>query len=47
MKVEVSCLVAGMIIKEIVHVDKFEDADQVAKERNPLNRVVNRKVLRK
>ena len=27
MKVEVSCFVGGMVIKEIVHVDKFEDAD--------------------
>ena len=45
MKVEVSCLVAGMIIKEIVHVDKFEDADKLAKSRNPFFRLVNRKVL--
>ena len=47
MKVEVSCFVGGMVIKEIVHVDKFEDADQVAKARNPFCRVVNRKVLMK
>ena len=45
MKVEVSCFVGGMVIKEIVHVDKFEDADKVAKSRNPFCRVVNRKVL--
>ena len=45
MKVEVSCLIGGMDIKEIVHVDKFEDADQVAKARNPFCKVVNRKVL--
>ena len=44
MKVEVYCFVGGMVIKEIVHVDKFEDADQVAKARNPFCRVVNRKV---
>ena len=47
MKVEVSCFVGGMVVKEIVHVDKFEDADQVAKARNPFCRVVNRKVLMK
>ena len=45
MKVEVYCFVGGMVIKEIVHVDKFEDADMVAKARNPFCRVVNRKVL--
>ena len=44
MKVEVSCFVGGMVIKEIVHVDKFEDADQVAKARNPFCRVVNRSI---
>ena len=47
MKVEVSCFVGGMVIKEIVHVDKFEDADKVAKSRNPFCRVVNRRVLMK
>ena len=47
MKVEVSCFVGGMVIKEIVHVDKFEDADKVAKSKNPFCRVVNRKVLMK
>ena len=47
MKVEVSCFVGGMVIKEIVHVDKFEDADKVAKSRNHFCRVVNRKVLMK
>ena len=30
MKVEVSCFVGGMVIKEIVHVDKFEDADKLS-----------------
>ena len=44
MKVEVSCFVGGMVIKEIVYVDKFADADQVAKARNPFCKVVNRKV---
>ncbi len=47
MKVEVSCFVGGMVMKEIVHVDKFEDADKVAKSRNPFCRIVNRKVLMK
>ena len=47
MKVEVSCFVGGMVIKEIVHVKKFEDADQVAKAKNQFCRVVNRKVLMK
>jgi len=45
MKVEVSYFGGGMIIKEIVHIDRFEDADQVAKARNPCCKVVNRKVL--
>ena len=31
MKVEVSCFIGGMDIKEIVHVDKFEDAEKAAK----------------
>ena len=47
MKVEVSCFVGGMVIKEIVDVDKFEDADKVAIARNPFCRMVNRKVLMK
>ena len=47
MKVEVSCLVAGMIITEIVHVDKLEDADKIAKSRNPFCRLVKGKVLMK
>ena len=42
MKVEVSCFVGGMVIKEIVHIDKFQDADKVAKSRNPFSRVVNK-----
>ena len=46
MQAEVSFFVGGTI-KEIVHVDKFEDADQVAKARNPFCKVVNRKVLMK
>tara|TARA_B100000214_G_scaffold257030_1_gene189450 strand:- start:179 stop:322 length:144 start_codon:yes stop_codon:yes gene_type:complete len=47
MKVEVSCFIGGMVIKEIVHVDRFVDADQAAKAINPFCRVVNRKVLMK
>tara|TARA_Y100001968_G_scaffold252000_1_gene237314 strand:- start:747 stop:944 length:198 start_codon:yes stop_codon:yes gene_type:complete len=45
MKVEVSCFIGGMDIKEIVHVDKFEDAEKVAKSRNEFCREVSRKVL--
>jgi len=45
MKVEVSCFIGGMIIKGVVNVDKFEDADKVPKSRNPFCRIVNRKVL--
>ena len=45
MKVEVSCLIGGMEIKEIVHVDKFEDAETAAKSRNEFCRQVSRKVL--
>ena len=47
MKVEVSCFVGGMVIKEIVHVDKFDEADKVAKARNPFCKTINRKVLMK
>ena len=47
MQVEVSCFIGGMVIKEIVHVERFEDADKVAKQRNPFCRVVNRKVIMK
>ncbi len=45
MKVEVSCFIGGMEIKEIVHVDKFEDAEKAAKSRNKFCRQVSRKVL--
>tara|TARA_Y100001968_G_scaffold283259_1_gene281781 strand:- start:504 stop:647 length:144 start_codon:yes stop_codon:yes gene_type:complete len=45
MKVEVSCFAGGMVIKEIVHVNKFEDADKEAKSRNPFCNVINKKVL--
>ena len=45
MKVEVSCFVGGMDIKEIVHVDKFEDAEKVAKSRNEFCRQISRKIL--
>ncbi len=47
MKVEVSCFVGGMVIKEIVDVDRFEDADQAAKTRNPFCTLVKSKVLMK
>tara|TARA_B100000965_G_C19042264_1_gene519981 strand:+ start:133 stop:312 length:180 start_codon:yes stop_codon:yes gene_type:complete len=45
MKVEVSCFIGGMDIKEIVHVDKYEDAERAAKSRNEFCRHVSRKVL--
>ena len=45
MKVEVSCFIGGMDIKEIVHVDKFEDAESAAQSRNEFCRQVSRKVL--
>ena len=45
MKVEVSCLIGGMEIKEIVHVEKFEDAEKAAKSRNPFCIQVSRKIL--
>ena len=47
MKVEVSLFIGGSIHKETVIVDRFEDADKVAKTRNPFVRVVNRKILMK
>ncbi len=45
MQVEVYCFTGGMVIKEVVHVDKFEDADNEARLRNPFCRIVNRKLL--
>ena len=45
MKVEVSCFIGGMDIIEIVHVDKFEDAEKAAKSRNAFCEKVNRKVI--
>ena len=45
MQVEVSCFVRGMVIKEIVNVNKFEDAEKAAKSRNEFCRQVSRKVL--
>ena len=47
MKVEVSLFIGGSIHKEIVVVERFEDADKVAKARNPFGKVVNRKILMK
>ena len=45
MKVEVFCSIGGMDIKEIVHVDKIEDAEKAAKSRNEFCRQISRKVL--
>ena len=47
MKVEVSLFIGGSVIKEIVVVDRFEDAEKVAIARNPFGRVVNRRVIMK
>ena len=47
MRVEVSLFIGGSVIKEVVVVERFEDADKVAKARNPFGRVVNRKILMK
>ncbi len=45
MKVEVSCFIGGMDIKEIVYVDKFDEAEKAAKARNMFCKKVSRKVL--
>ena len=45
MKVEVSLFSGGRIIKDIVYVERFEDAEKVSLVRNPHLRVVNRKIL--
>tara|TARA_Y100001968_G_C19226496_1_gene652334 strand:+ start:173 stop:316 length:144 start_codon:yes stop_codon:yes gene_type:complete len=45
MKIEVSCSIGGMDIKEIVHVDKFEDAERAVNSSNEFCRKVSRKVL--
>ena len=47
MKVEVSLFIGGSVVKEVVVVDQFSQADQVAKARHPFARVVNRKTLMK
>tara|TARA_Y100001973_G_C4992366_1_gene229567 strand:- start:152 stop:295 length:144 start_codon:yes stop_codon:yes gene_type:complete len=45
MKVEVQLYCAGKIIKEIVYVERFEDAEKVALQRNPTLRVISRNVI--
>ena len=45
MKVEVSFFIGGSIHKEIVIVDRFEDAEKVAKARQPVGSIFNRKIL--
>tara|TARA_Y100001973_G_C4996374_1_gene231438 strand:+ start:44 stop:187 length:144 start_codon:yes stop_codon:yes gene_type:complete len=47
MRVEVSLFIGGSVIKEVVVVERFEDAEKVAIARNPFGRVVNRKILMK
>ena len=45
MKVEVSFFIGGKIHKEIVFVERFEDAEKVAKARQPVGKIVNRNIL--
>ena len=45
MKVEVSCFIRGMDIKEIVHVDKFQDVERAAKSGNEFCRQVSKTVF--
>ena len=45
MRVEVSLFIGGSVIKEVVVVERFDDAEKVAIARNPFGRVVNRKIL--
>tara|TARA_Y100001968_G_scaffold143109_1_gene130758 strand:+ start:349 stop:528 length:180 start_codon:yes stop_codon:yes gene_type:complete len=45
MKVEVTCFIGGMDIKEIVHVDKIEDAEKAARFRNKFCIKVSRRIL--
>ena len=45
MKVEVTCFIGGMDIKEIVHVDKIEDAEKAARFRNKFCIKVSRTIL--
>ncbi len=47
MKVEVSLFIGGSVVKEVVVVEQFSQADVVAKARHPFGRVVNRKILMK
>ena len=47
MKVEVSLFIGGSVVKEVVVVDQFSQADQVAKARHPFGRIVNRRVIMK
>ena len=47
MKIEVSLFIGGSVVKEVVVVEQFSQADQVAKQRYPFGRVVNRRVIMK
>ena len=47
MKVEVSLFIGGSVVKEVVVVEQFSQADQVAKARHPFGRIVNRRVIMK
>lgn len=45
MKVEISFYIGGKIIKEIVNVERFDDAEMVAKVRQPVGRIVAKNIL--
>ena len=47
MKVEVSMFIGGQVIKDIVYVERFQDADAAAKERMPFGKIVNRRIMMK
>tara|TARA_Y100001973_G_C4913548_1_gene193054 strand:- start:151 stop:294 length:144 start_codon:yes stop_codon:yes gene_type:complete len=47
MKVEVTFYIAGSLHKETVIVEKFSQADQVASARQPVGRIVNRRIVMK
>jgi len=44
-EVEVSMFIGGQVIKDVVYVERFQDADAAAKARMPFGRVLNRRIL--
>tara|TARA_B100000287_G_scaffold361025_1_gene353630 strand:- start:75 stop:218 length:144 start_codon:yes stop_codon:yes gene_type:complete len=47
MKVEVSLFIGGSVVKEVVVVEQFSQAEAVAKARHPFGRMVSRRVIMK